>query len=137
MTLLMAVLMLLGALSSCGDQPENQSASSELPGSESPEPASEPETEPDTEPATEPEEPLPIPDKPVYEYEYTAPEDGSFTICGIPLSEYTLVMYFPTSSDYSLMNRKVFLSRLESPISSATEEEWKVTTVKNEKCDTE
>ncbi|MBO4797912.1 MAG: hypothetical protein J5494_03975, partial [Candidatus Methanomethylophilaceae archaeon] len=65
LTLLIAVLMLLGALSSCGDQPENPYASSELPGSESPEPASEPETEPNTEPATEPEEPLPNPDKPV------------------------------------------------------------------------
>ena len=141
LTLLIAALMLLAMLASCGEQPENPPASSELPGSESAEPASEsePVSEPDTEPepATEPEEPLPSPDKPVYEYEYAAPEDGSFTICGIPLSEYSLVLYAPTSAEYNFINRKHITARLKDPVNLATGIEWDLKVVKNEKYNTE
>ena len=143
LTLLIAALMLLALLASCGEQPENPPASSDLPGSESAEPASgseqesEPDTEPATEPATEPEEPLPNPDKPVYEYEYAAPEDGSFSICGIPLSEYSMVLFFPSSADYNFMNRKLIVNLLKDTMSQATGTEWDLKVVKNEKYDTE
>ena len=36
---------------------------------------------------------------PVFEYEYEAPEDGSFKICGIDLSEYTITALLPFSKE--------------------------------------
>ena len=134
LTLLIAVLMLLGALSSCGDQQENPQASSNRPGSESADPSSG--SEPDTEPETEPEEPLPGPDKPLYEHVYEATEDGSFTICGIPLAEYSMVLFYPGLEVYDQMDRKLLLSWLKDPISLATGSELEFKVVKNEKYDT-
>ncbi|MBQ4289624.1 MAG: hypothetical protein II719_00350, partial [Clostridia bacterium] len=104
---LLALLLILGIFSSCGEQPAGQPSSSEAPasGSEEPatvsEPARESETEPGTEPSSEPSEPLTAIDKPVYENEYAAPEDGSFTICGVPLSEYTPMIYWGLDADYT------------------------------------
>ena len=133
-SLLLAALLLLSILASCAEQTPNEPASTETPVSGSEEPATEPvsadESEPEP-PATE------EPATAKYEYEYVAPEDGSFTVCGIPLSEYTLVVYFPGTADYNLMDRSLLTGSLESAIRAATGDEWKCTLVKNDKYDTQ
>ncbi|MBO4229296.1 MAG: hypothetical protein J5938_02965, partial [Clostridia bacterium] len=131
-TLLIAVLMLLSLLASCGEQPKEPPAFSEIPVSQSEEPGTEPASESVTEEAPATEEPLPS----KYETEYAAPEDGSFTICGVPLSEYVPVLFFPTTEDYVKLNRKALLSGLKDPLSAATGSEWEFKVVKNDKYDT-
>ena len=122
---LLAFFLILGIFSSCGEQPAEQPAFSETPisGSEEPasgsEPVSESEPEQETDPATEPPEPLPTIDKPVYENEYVAPEDGSFTICGVPLSEYTPMLYWGLDADYNYMERKPVVKTIEAIFASA------------------
>ena len=134
--ILLAALLTLGMLASCGEQPGGQPASSEVPGSASGEPGTEPGQE--TEPATEPvAEPAVIPDKPVYEYAYAAPEDGSFTVCGADLSEYELIMYFPNDSVYNYMDRVTLAKKIQASCLSATGLDRKIYVVKNERYNTE
>ncbi|MBO4229809.1 MAG: family 16 glycosylhydrolase [Clostridia bacterium] len=132
--LLLSVLLLLTVLVSCGEA-TTPSGESEIPSNEpgssfeatDSTDSSEPETEPQTEP--EPETKYPT--------EYVAPEDGSFTICGIPLSEYSLVLYFPSTSDYTYMERNQLTRPLKETIGKATGTELDLKVVKNEKYDTE
>ena len=132
--LLLSVLLLLTVLVSCGGA-TTPSGESEIPSNEpgssfeatDSTDSSEPETEPQREP--EPETKYPT--------EYVAPEDGSFTICGIPLSEYSLVLYFPSTSDYTYMDRNLLTRPLKETIGKATGTELDLKVVKNEKYDTQ
>ena len=129
--LFLATLFLSIPLISCGEQkPEDPASSSALPDS-SAEPAdsgTEPQTEPSTEaPATE------EPATSKYEYEYVAPEDGSFTICGVPLSEYTLVLSWPGIDAYALMDYHVYKDKLSDITSSATGFDLEVKVTRNDK----
>ncbi|MBO4798143.1 MAG: hypothetical protein J5494_05160, partial [Candidatus Methanomethylophilaceae archaeon] len=133
--LLIAALLILGILASCGEQPAEQPVSSGIPSSASAEPDTEPETEPAKESEAEPvsaEEPVTT----KYETEYVAPEDGSFTICGTPLSEYSLLLYFPTTEEYNRMSRKRVASALRDPFRSATGMEADLVVAINAKYDT-
>ena len=138
--LLLTLLLMLGVLASCGEQPQEQPVSTDVQGSQSEEPATEPGTEPATEPTSESEtEQPPATEEPVTsknETEYVAPEDGSFTICGTPLSEYSFVLFFPTTPDYQRMSRKQILKGLTDPLASATGLEVEFTVAKNERYDT-
>ena len=129
LALLVAVLMLLGTLASCGEQAalegeSGSAADTEVP----PEPVS---SEEETEPATEPVE------TGKYPTEYVAPEDGSFTVCGTPLSEYSFVLYFPSTEDYNRMNRKWVVYGVKDPLRSATGMDVNFTIAKTAKYDTE
>ena len=134
--LLLSALMLLGILASCGEQPKEQPASSELPGTTSEESGTDPTTEPKTESETEPastEEPATS----KHETEYVAPEDGSFTICGIPLSEYTEVVYLPAREELSFVNPADYKNKFLEITESAIGTELEIKIAKNEKMFTE
>ncbi|MBO4798597.1 MAG: family 16 glycosylhydrolase [Candidatus Methanomethylophilaceae archaeon] len=119
--ILLSALMLLGILASCGEHPSVQPASSDALESGSEEPGTVPGTEP-------------VASK--FETEYVAPEDGSFTICGTPLSEYSLVLYYPNNEEYA-MSRKQTIDAFLTPINQATGKEWDLKVVKNQKYDTD
>ena len=124
---LIAFLLILSTLVSCGEaapEPADGSAPSSDQISDDLPVSSEEESEPETEPQTEPG------------YSYVPPEDGSFTVCGTDLSEYTMMLYFPGNSDYSYMDRKALVTKLEGATESATGWEQKMTIVKNERFDT-
>ncbi|MBO4229299.1 MAG: glycoside hydrolase family 16 protein [Clostridia bacterium] len=134
LSVFLAALLMLSILASCAEQTPNEPPSTGTPSSAVEEPSTGQASE------TEPETEAPAAEEPAtskYEYEYVAPEDGSFTICGIPLSEYSLVLYFPTSSDYSYMERKLVVNPLKDSISSATGTDWDIKVIKNEKYDTQ
>ncbi|MBO4797847.1 MAG: family 16 glycosylhydrolase [Candidatus Methanomethylophilaceae archaeon] len=130
LSLLLSALMILVALASCGGQTPAGPASSENSESRSEEPGTGTEPESETEQASAEE---PVTSK--YETEYVAPADGSFTICGIPLSEYSLVMYFPGSDDFRRMDRKKIVESLTAPFNAATGTDTPVRLVKNERFD--
>ena len=143
--LLLSLMILSAALFSCAtgeSQPGEESRTAEsAPVSDASEtdsaPVSDPETDSSAEPASEPVE-LMGPPVPVYEYEYEAPEDGSFTICGIPLSEYKAVLYFPTNSDYSLMvDEGTRMKKALKQMAETAGFELDLSTAKNERYDTE
>ena len=117
--------MILGILASCGEQPNEQPASSV-----SPEPQSE---EPGSETDTEEESGMEEPVTSKHETEYVAPEDGSFTICGTPLSEYSMVLYFPGTLEFQKMNRKDILDVLKGTTEDAFGSELNIKVIKNEK----
>ena len=130
---LLSALMLLGILASCGEQPAVQPASSEAPESRS----EEPRTEPGTESASDSEtEEVPATEEPVsskYETEYVAPEDGSFTVCGIPLSQYTLVLYIPAVTELANMNPADYKKRFNEITESAIGSELEIKVARNDK----
>ena len=116
--LLIAAMMLVGALASCGEQPAAQPVSSEIPETSSAEPDTELGTDSAKVSETEPvsaEEPATS----KYDTKYVAPEDGSFTICGTPLSEYTPLLYWGMSADYTYMERKPVVKKIEGIFASA------------------
>ena len=132
---ILSALLLSATLASCASQTPEPGPGTAAEGSEE---ATDAESEPETEPATEPVESASARTSPVlpeFGSEYKAPEDGSFTVCGVPLSEYTMILYFPGVESYDKLDRKSLLSRMEKPISSATGTDWKVSLVKNEKYD--
>ena len=86
---MLSLLFLLPVFCACGN---SSSESPALPDSSAERPASEPL--PETEPAAEPERPE-SDEAAVYRTVYTPPEDGSYTICGVPVSDYTILMYWP------------------------------------------
>ena len=114
---LIALLLLIPLLISCGG------TETEVPS----EPVSSGE---ETEPATEPEE------TGKYPTEYAAPEDGSFTICGVPLSEYTALLYFPGNEEFGgSMDKGPVVKSLKEQFLSATGVEMDLSVIKNERFD--
>ena len=138
--LLLSFLLLSLALASCGSVDPNPEDGSQSPASSQESGQSEPEgstdpapaTEPATEPAAEPGELIP-PEKPAYEKEYAAPEDGSFTICGVPLTEYTQVLYWNGNSDYAKLDFRKVRDGLTDLTTSATGLELTLKVVRNER----
>ena len=114
LSILLTLMLLLPLFASCGGQAAGPGETS---GSEAhTEGPSEPVSEEEgTVPATEPEPA----ETGKYPTEYVAPEDGSFTVCGIPLSEYTPMLYWGMSADYNYMERKPVVDRIEGLFESA------------------
>ena len=128
---LLLLALTLSALASCGGTAEPVSSGTEATAEAS---AYGTEEASGSEPATEPSKPVSEP--PTYEYQYEAPADGSFTVCGVPLSEYTVLFYFPGTEQYQKVGRKNVIPPMEQLLSSATGLEWEFTIVKNDRYDT-
>ncbi|MBP1554510.1 MAG: glycoside hydrolase family 16 protein, partial [Oscillospiraceae bacterium] len=103
-SIILAVLMMFSSslLFSCGDDVKGEQTDT----GEISEKADDTETGDSGSPDAGSPEDLPEePDKkidvsaPDFEYEYVAPADGSFRICGTDLSEYTITAYMPNGSD--------------------------------------
>ena len=128
--LVLSLLLVVPVLASCGSEP--------IPGAESSEPAvssAEPAESGEETPA-ESETEAPATEEPAtskYEYEYVAPEDGSFTVCGVPLSEYSIVLSFPGLLEYSYMEYREYKSFLPALTLSATGIEPDIKVVKSDK----
>ena len=133
--LALSLLLLSFACVSCAEQTPGEGEDSSSPAPVSSEPA---ETESESLPESETETPeTEEPDTSKYEYEYMPPEDGSFTICGVPLSEYTQVLYFPQTQDNSWMNHITYKNRLAETTASAIGSELEIKVARNEKMFTE
>ena len=126
LTILLLLALTLSVLASCGETgepgPSGTEASAEAPSTGS---------EPDSEPATQPEKPAAEPLE--YEYRYEAPADGSFTVCGKPLSDYTLVVYWPANEFYGHWTRGDIINPLRDLLLSVTGIEFEISVVKNDK----
>ena len=116
----LALLMLLSVLASCGEaatEPATDGSVNSEPVSEEP---SESETDPPaTEPVTEPG------------YQYIPPEDGSFTVCGIDLSEYSMYLYFPGENDNGYLDRAALVHDIQDNTAACLGYEKKLNLVKN------
>ncbi|MBO4797972.1 MAG: hypothetical protein J5494_04275 [Candidatus Methanomethylophilaceae archaeon] len=134
LSILLAALMLAGVLASCGEQTQAEVESSGLPASQSEEQATQESPAPESEAESDTEEEQATPE---FEYEYVPPEDGSFTICGVPLEEYTFVLYFPGSEEYMRMNRAALLDSIQTSTRNATGLDLEFKVAKNEKMFTE
>ncbi|MBO4229226.1 MAG: glycoside hydrolase family 16 protein [Clostridia bacterium] len=124
-SILIAALMILGVLVSCGEVPTEPASDVS---SESEQASAEPsDTEtgaPDTESETEPG------------YQYIPPEDGSFTVCGIDLSEYSMLLYFEANAANGYLNRSILVKDIERNTASCLGYEKKLTVVKNDRFNT-
>ncbi|MBQ4290681.1 MAG: glycoside hydrolase family 16 protein [Clostridia bacterium] len=138
--LLLAVLLVTGCLISCGNpaDPGTPVSSEKDPGSDAVPEGTGSDTAPDSEPQTESEN-APVsrgdPLKEEFEAPYHAPEDGSFTVCGIPLSEYTPILYWSTSTTYSRIGGSSLFKPIVESLTAATGTEFSLKVIRNDKYD--
>ncbi|MBQ4290718.1 MAG: glycoside hydrolase family 16 protein [Clostridia bacterium] len=132
-SLILSVVLLVSCAASSGTNPPETDPSAGGGTSETADSASSSspaESEPEqTEPSgPESEDPKPV---------YTPPEDGSFTICGIDLSEYAPMLYFTGSGEYARLNRPSITRGIEKSALSALGLEWSIKVIKVDKYLTE
>ena len=130
LNVLLLLALTLSVLASCGETAESGPSGTEA-SAEAPATGSEPDSEPATQPEKSAAEPL------EYEYRYEAPADGSFMVCGKPLSDYTIVVYWPVNDFYGGWTRADFTKPIQDLFFSVTGIEFEINVVRNEKYDNE